>query len=228
MLLKFTEPDMLNTVLIDVPSGRPKYTILSRASYIQSKDKVIIDVASRTTAILNARGRTIATIEWTGREKRSGGLVRIMDDEPVEFPELFDGCDSVKTAPDHLVIPSRLGFVWVATRSSLIVCHPETREAVGRFHERCVQLRNGVTNSPIPRVGNSYLEFTSLPEEVLAELLVDYIFMNIMRRTRFDLPRYQFPLVDECEEGKQSIADVLGHMKESFSRRTANLRRNMQ
>ena len=49
--------------------------------------------------------------------------------------------------------------------------------------------------------------------------------MNIMRRTRFNLPRYKFPLVDNSEEGRQSIADMLSHVKDSLARRTA-FRRN--
>lgn len=97
MLLKFEQPDMLNTELVDVTSGRPKYTILSRASYIMGKDNVITDVASRLTSIVNTHGDPVASIEWTGREKKAGGLITIMDDEPIKFAELFGGCDSVNT-----------------------------------------------------------------------------------------------------------------------------------
>lgn len=88
---------MLNTQLIDVPSGQTMYTIFSRASYILDKDKSIVGVASRTTSIMDSCDRIIATIEWAGREKRLGGIIRIMDNEPVKFAELFGGCDSVIT-----------------------------------------------------------------------------------------------------------------------------------
>lgn len=97
MLLRFSEPDMLNTELIDVPSGQIKYMILSRASYIQGKDRHIVDVASRTTTVADCHGKIIATIEWTGREKRTGGVIRIADEVPVKISELFDGCVSVET-----------------------------------------------------------------------------------------------------------------------------------
>ncbi|KAI5124306.1 hypothetical protein M0805_008914 [Coniferiporia weirii] len=226
MFLRFTHSDMLNTDLVDIGTGRPKYTILSRASYVKGKDNDIVDVASRVTSITDARGRALATIEWLGKEKRSGGLIRIADNEPVKFAELFDGCDSVKTIPDRLVVPSRLGFVWIATRTSLFICNSDTSEVVGKFHERCVQLGSSVTPCPIPKVGNDYLEFVDLPEADIVELLVGYIFMNIMRRTRFDLPRYQFPLVDGYEDGRHTVSDVLAHMKESVCRRTASFRRN--
>lgn len=225
MLLKFSDSDILNTELVDALSGQIKYTVLSRATYIQRQDKQIVEVTSRTTIVTNAFGKVVATIEWTGREKRSGGLITIMDDEPVKFAELFDGYDSVKTQPDQLVIPSRLGLVWIATRNSLFVRQADNDVVVGKYHERCVQVGSKVQPSPLPKVGRDYLEFIELPEDTLAELLVDYIFMNIMRRTKFDLPRYRFPLVDDCSEVRQSIADILTHVKESISRRTA-FRRN--
>ncbi|THH10289.1 hypothetical protein EW145_g1444 [Phellinidium pouzarii] len=208
MLLRFTQADMLNTDLVDIASGRPKYTILSRASYIKGKDNAIVDVASRTTSIIDDRRKVIATIEWSGKEKRSGGLIWIRNSELVKFAELFDGCDSVKTVPDRLVIPSRLGYVWVATRAALFVCGSDATKVVGKFHERSIQLGDTVTPSPIPKVGNDYLEFVDLPEDAIPELLVGYIFMNIMRRTRFDLPRYQFPIVDGSGGGRQTVADV--------------------
>ena len=95
MLLKFKQPDMLNTDLIDVASGRPRYTILTRASYVLGKDSVIIDVATRRTKIVSGQGCTVAEIEWTGREKKSGGLIRILDSDPVKLTELFGGWESI-------------------------------------------------------------------------------------------------------------------------------------
>lgn len=103
MLLKFNSPDLLNTELVDAASGRLKYIILSRASYILGKDNAIVDVASRCTTIVDAHGNAVAEIEWTGREKKSGGVIRIMNNEPIKFAELFGGCDSVDAS---YVIPS--------------------------------------------------------------------------------------------------------------------------
>ena len=110
---------------------------------------------------------------------------------------------------------------------------------MARFHERCVQLGNSLSPSPIPKVGHDYLELDDLPEAVIAEVLgreyidimkpclticvsVGFVFVNIMRRTRFDLPRYQFPLVDGNEVERQSVSGVLSHVKEQL----ANFRRN--
>ena len=97
MLLKFKQPDMLNTELVEPASGRPKYIILTRASYILGKDNAITDVASRSTRILNEHGSVLVEIEWTGREKKSGGLIQIMDSEPIKLPDLFAGCESIDT-----------------------------------------------------------------------------------------------------------------------------------
>ncbi|KAL5490184.1 CTF18 [Sanghuangporus weigelae] len=199
MLLKFKQADMLNTELVEPASGRPKYTILTRASYILGKDNAITDIASRNTRILNEHGSAVVEIEWTGREKKSGGLIRITNSEPIKLPDLFGGCESIDASSDTLSIPTRLGYHWIATRHSLIACNPDTREIVARFYERCVQLGSTLSPSPIPKVGTDYLEFEDLPETAIAELLVGFIFVNIMRRTRFHLPRYHFPLVDGCE-----------------------------
>jgi len=200
--------------------------ILSRASYIQGKDRHIVDVASRTTTVTDAHGKIVVTIEWTGREKRTGGVIRIVDEEPVKFSELFDGCDSVETQTEALMVPTRLGYVWVATRNKL-ECRSDTDELIAKYHERCVLMGNTIAPSPVPKIGKDYLEFEGkLPDDEKAELLVGYIFMNIMRRTRFNLPRYKFPLIDDSEEARQSIADVISHVKESIARRTANFRRN--
>ena len=95
MLLRFSEPDMLNTQLVDVPTGHSRYNILSKASYTQGINKNVVDVASRTTIISDVNN-TIATVEWTGREKRTGGIIQIMGEESVKLPELFDG-ESVTT-----------------------------------------------------------------------------------------------------------------------------------
>jgi hypothetical protein len=96
MLLKFSEPDMLNSELIDVSTSQRMYTILSRATYIRGNNKEIVDVASRTTTISNKLGKIVATIDWTGNEKRSAGLIQILNTQPMKLTELFDGCDAVR------------------------------------------------------------------------------------------------------------------------------------
>ena len=88
---------MLNTELIDISSGKPKYIILTRASYIQGNDNVIVDVASRHTFVKDISGRQVAEIEWTGRERKSGGIIRINKSDPIKVAELFGGCETIKT-----------------------------------------------------------------------------------------------------------------------------------
>jgi hypothetical protein len=49
--------------------------------------------------------------------------------------------------------------------------------------------------------------------------------MNIMRRTRFDLPKYEFPLLDESEseQAKQSVLEVIRQIRISMKRRPSLL-----
>ena len=96
MLLKFAQSDMLNSSLIDVSSGKTKYVISTRASYAKSTATAAVIVASRTTVITDQRGDVIARIEWSGREKRSGGLIYIADCDPIDVSELFNGGGSVR------------------------------------------------------------------------------------------------------------------------------------
>ena len=95
-----------------------------------------------------------------------------------------------------------------------------------------------VTPSPIPGVGKDYLELSVQAEKDAVELIgmpcacifrphnthlntsVGYIFMNIMRRTRFDLPKYEFPLLDdESEQAKQSMIELIRYIRASLKRR---------
>lgn len=96
MLLKFAQNDMLNSSLIDVNSGELKFIILTRATYVKGKNATFVDVASRQTTFTNSRGDVIARIEWTGKEKRSGGLIYFADHDAIKVSELFDGCDCIR------------------------------------------------------------------------------------------------------------------------------------
>ena len=106
-----------------------------------------------------------------------------------------------------------------------------------KYWERCVHVGSTVAPSPVPGVGRDYLELSVHSEEDVVELLgvfnifisssnqtlrittVGYIFMNIMRRTRFDLPKYQFPLLGESEHAKQSVPELLRQIRSSLKRR---------
>jgi len=217
---------MLKTHLIDIASSRPRFTILTRATYVKGKGTAFVDVASRSTTITNSRGRVVARIEWTGKEKRSGGLIYISDGDPMKVAELFDGCDHITAESERLVIPSRLGLSWSATQRSLVLLDPGMSEVIGKLHHNSVQVGQRITPSPIPKVGTEFLEFPDMPDEIIAELLVGYIFVNIMRRTRFNLPRYRFPLVEGHSEERQSVADVIAHVRDSIGRRHEAPRRN--
>ena len=97
MLLRLSGADILNADLIHVSSGRIKYRVFTHASYIQGKDNVIVDVASRHTFVQDISGRHVAEIEWTGKDKKCGGLIRLDKNDPIKVLELFGGCETVTT-----------------------------------------------------------------------------------------------------------------------------------
>lgn len=90
MMLEFVDHDLLNTRLVDVQSGHVQFKIATRASYGKGNEDGIVIVTSRHTTILDSEG-PVAEIEWSGEEKKSGGLVRILDEEALNFTKLFSG-----------------------------------------------------------------------------------------------------------------------------------------
>ncbi len=90
MILELVDNDLLNTRLVDVQSGRVQFRVSTRASYSKGYEDGVVIVASRHTVVFDSEG-VVAEIEWTGEEKKSGGLVRILDDEAMNFAHLFSG-----------------------------------------------------------------------------------------------------------------------------------------
>lgn len=97
MDLEFVDHDLLNSRLVDVRSGRVHFKISTRASYGKGNEDGVVIVLSRHTAISDSDG-IIAEIDWTGEEKKSGGQVRILDEEAMNFTHLFSG---------HTTLPDR-------------------------------------------------------------------------------------------------------------------------
>ncbi|PAV23521.1 P-loop containing nucleoside triphosphate hydrolase [Pyrrhoderma noxium] len=198
MLLRLSGADILNADLIHVSSGRIKHTFVQDIS-----------------------GRHVAEIEWTGKDKKCGGLIRLDKNDPIKVLELFGGCKTVTTFPDRLLIPTRIGYTWVATPDSLFVCDVETGEVIMKYHEHCVQIGNGFVPSPVKKFGQDYLEFADLPDDTIVELIVGFPLVNIMRRARFDLPKYHFPLVDGSSEERVSAGEILLRVKSESWKKVA-------
>ena len=95
MILELVDHDLLNTRLVDVESGRVQFKIGTRASYSKGAEDGVVIVTSRYTTISDSEG-VVAEIEWTGEEKKSGGLVRILDQEAMNFAYLFPGQSTMK------------------------------------------------------------------------------------------------------------------------------------
>jgi len=211
-VLEFVDHDLLNTRLIDVQTGHVQFRITTRASYGKGNEDGLVIVSSRHTAIFNSEG-LVAEIEWTGEEKKSGGLVRILDEQAISFTHLFSGHTTTLDSKDQLLIPTRLGYEWVATRESLRVRSVADRTVALEFSEQSGPHKN-------PGASGGYgdlIRLEDVQKRDVVELLVGFIFVNLMRRARFNLPKYQFPLVDTHHETRQSVPNVISHLKETFS-----------
>jgi len=213
MILELVDNDLLNTRLVDVQSGRVQFRVSTRASYSKGYEDGVVIVASRHTVVFDSEG-VVAEIEWTGEEKKSGGLVRILDDEAMNFAHLFSGHATISDYKDQLIIPTRFGYEWVATREYLRARSVSDRVAVLEFSDQS----SSPHKSPSTSSGHGdQIRLKELQKCNIVELLVGFIFINLMRRTRFNLPKYQFPLVDSRHETRQSTPNVISHLKGTFS-----------
>lgn len=96
MLFKFSTSDMLNTELLNAHTGQVTFTIRSLTTFLSGDHNDTVSLCSRKTSIINADRQVVAEIEWDGDDKRQVGDIRILDEEPVQFPDLFDGRESVE------------------------------------------------------------------------------------------------------------------------------------
>ncbi|TDL25009.1 hypothetical protein BD410DRAFT_785762 [Rickenella mellea] len=218
MLLKYSTSDILNTDLVNPSSGKVLYSIVTITTLQRDTNDEITEISSRSTRITNAKGTAVAVIEWVGEEKRHTGAIKIMNADPVKVVDLFDGCETVKATTDYLYVPSRLDFVWIATKDSIHVVDSEYGDFKGKIHEHCIQVGDRLVRSRVPGIGCNYIEFEEQPEDVLVELLIDYILINIMRRTRFNLPKYDFCHSGKLDRSKEIIVDTLGAISATSSR----------
>jgi len=108
-----------------------------------------------------------------GREKLGGAK------------ELF-GCMGPSSSPKIFGVSTRFDpdLYWVASRESLTLLDQNANETRGQLHHSCVLVGSRIVHSPL-LVGNDYLEFESHPRVSNVELIVTFVLMEVLRRSRF-------------------------------------------
>jgi len=153
-------------------------------------------VPARRSFLLDSNGVKLASWGWTlgmqptdiviGREKLGGAK------------ELF-GCMGPSASPKVFGVSTRFDseYYWLASPESLTLLDQYANETKGQLHHSSVLVGSRIVHSPLLS-GNDYLEFESHPQASDEELIVTFILMEVLRRTRFanvhSQPRPSYPL----------------------------------
>ncbi|KAI0006204.1 hypothetical protein BJV74DRAFT_802876 [Russula compacta] len=198
MLLKYISPDLLNSSIADVGSGVHLFTVHTESFY--TTEPVYHPLAGtqdtclrrRRTVMTDIHQRQVAEIVWAGRVPLS---IRIHGEYLDGVTALFNGCDTV-TVISHrsseLRVPTRLGAVWVATRSSLELRCNASGERRSAFYLNSVQVDHQFHPAPIPDMGSHFLEIHELHAAQMVETIVSCLIMDILRRNVFGVSPHDF------------------------------------
>lgn len=140
-------------------------------------------VPARRSFLLDSMGRKLASWGWTlgmqptdiviGQEKLSGAK------------DLF-GCMGPSSSPKVFGVSTRFDadIYWLASPESLTLLDQDANETRGQLHHSSVLVGSRLVHSPL-LAGNHYLEFEPHPRVSDAELIVTFILMEVLRRSRF-------------------------------------------
>jgi len=140
-------------------------------------------VPARRSYLLDSTGQKLASWGWTlgkqptdiiiGQEKLSGAK------------DLF-GCMGPSSSPKVFGVSTRFDpdFYWLASPESLTLLDQNANATRGQLHHSSVLVGGRIVHSPL-LAGNDYLEFDSHPRVADAELIVTFILMEVLRRSRF-------------------------------------------
>ncbi|KAG1826870.1 uncharacterized protein BJ212DRAFT_1443101 [Suillus subaureus] len=183
MLLKFSKSDILNSALVYPETGALGYTILTRSHFIRDSGKDS-DTESeddngetRRTIIYNKLGRSLLRSEIViGKEKIIGAK------------GMF-GCSSAILSRNVLGIPTRFDteYFWMAAPDALTLLDYDSNQTKGSFHTNSMRVGEHFIAAPISGLGHDYLDFETHPLASTEELLVSFILMEVLRRSRFNL-----------------------------------------
>lgn len=184
MLFKFSSSDVLNSGLLDASTGKLKYSIATRPHFVHVKTRYGTEmVPARRSFLLDSRGQKLASCGWTlgmqptdiaiGREKLGGAK------------DLF-GCMGPSSSPKVFGVSTRFDpdFYWLASPESLTLFDQNANRTRGQLHHSSVVVGSRIVHSPFLS-GNDYLEYESHPRVSDEELIVTFILMEVLRRSRF-------------------------------------------
>ncbi|KAG1877701.1 hypothetical protein DFJ58DRAFT_752346 [Suillus subalutaceus] len=191
MLLKFSKSDILNSALVYPETGALGYTILTRSHFIRDSGKDS-DTESeeengetRRTTIYNKLGEVIAEIGWKGKQP----IEIVISREKIIGAKGMFGCSSAILSRNVLGIPTRFDteYFWMAAPDALTLLDYDSNQTKGSFHTNSMRVGERFIAAPIPGLGHDYLEFEMHPLASTEELLVSFILMEVLRRSRFNL-----------------------------------------
>jgi hypothetical protein len=191
MLLKFSKSDILNSPLVFPETGALGYTILTRSHFIhdsgkdsdtESEDEI---GETRRTTIHNKLGEVIAEIGWKGKQP----IEIVISKEKIIGAKGMFGCSSAILSRNVLGIPTRFDteYFWMAAPDALTLLDYDSNQTKGAFHTNSMRVGERFITAPIPGLGHDYLEFETHPLASTEELLVSFILMEVLRRSRFNL-----------------------------------------
>ncbi|KAH7920136.1 hypothetical protein BV22DRAFT_1074462 [Leucogyrophana mollusca] len=197
MIFKFTKSDMLNSSLIYPETGALGYTIMTRSHFIRAgdsdSDSESDDDAGETrrTIIFNKAGVSVAEIGWKGRQPVE---VVVGKEKIVGGVKGMFGCSSAILSHNVLGINTRFDseYFWMAAPDALTLLDYESDRIKGQFHINSLRVGDRFLATPIPGLGNDYIEFEPHPFASTEELIVSFLLMEILRRGRFNLSPYVF------------------------------------
>ncbi|KAL4067744.1 hypothetical protein V8B97DRAFT_1940821 [Scleroderma yunnanense] len=188
MFLKFSKADILNSSLVYPDSGALGYTILTRSHFIRGTDKDSdteseddsLDV--RRTVICNKEGVSVAEIRWKGRQP----IEVIIGKERIAAKGMF-GCQSAILSGNVLGIPTRFDteFFWMAAPDGLTLLDYDSNQVKGQFHTNSLRVGDRFIAAPLSGLGHDYLEFEPHLLASTEELVVTFLLMEVLRRSRF-------------------------------------------
>jgi hypothetical protein len=198
MLLKFTTPDLLDSILVDPSTNTTQYIILTRPHFIQASEPksdpaydCTLDCEftgdgreRRRTFLLNSTGtKVLAEIGWLGLQPTD---IVISNERLENAKELF-GCMGSLMSPKTFGVSTRFetDLYWLASADSLKLYNPDTNRSRGELHHSSFLFGSKLFASSSLFSGADYLEFEPQPLASDEEMIVTFILMEVLRRCRF-------------------------------------------
>ncbi|KAJ7219566.1 hypothetical protein GGX14DRAFT_592775 [Mycena pura] len=179
-LLKFTSQDIFNATLVDVATDKAAFRLTTNIIAGPS------DLARRQTEIRDGAGAVVGIIGWVGRTPHE---ITILDESVGGLVDLF-ATKTIQFIPKEISIPTRFDteYLWTATPDSLYLLDYDSETRMAEFHVHTPSLKS--MHRQISGRGATYLELSSHPLGFASdvEILVSLLMLDILRRSRFDLP----------------------------------------